>query len=206
MSVASSRVEESGPDIAVPLEKFLPSDRRRRYKYIEHVKTRLKVPTVLVLYSPGGNIGNLYWIWHTTCTDISTALQSCQPILEGIRSDIPQFHTRAMRQAAYEKYGLISSCIKKSVLRHTYKDLVGDSSAAANTSQAELRTCFFELEEPGLVYDLRQLYSGRASVYNAFWDVAKEFLEEDVGTAVDDRRHAQVVHLAKAISVIYESK
>ena len=43
-----------------------------------------------------------------------------------------------MRQAAYEKYGLVSSRVKKSVLRHMYKDVVGDSSAAATTSQAEL--------------------------------------------------------------------
>ena len=68
-----------------------------------------------------------------------------------------------MRQAAYEKYGLISPSIKK-VLRHMYKDLVGDSSAAATTSQSELDErvhAFFKLEEPDLVYDLRQLYSGR---------------------------------------------
>ena len=96
------------------------------------------MPTVLVTYSPGGNVGNLHWIWRTSCTDISSALQSCQPILESIRSDIPQFHTRAMRRAAYEKYGLISPCMKKAVLRHMYRDLVGDSSAAATTSQSEL--------------------------------------------------------------------
>lgn len=200
----SSSVEEAGRNVAVSLENFLLSDRRRRYEYMEHVKTRMNMPTVLVTYSPGCSIHNLNWIWHTTCTDISSALQSCQPILESIKSDIPQFHTRAMRQAVYEKYGLISPCIKKSVLRHMYKDLVGDSSAAATTSQAELdeRVCaFFELEEPGLIYDLRQLYSGRASQYDTFWEKAKEFLEEDIGTAVDDRRHTQVVHLAKAISV-----
>ena len=200
----SSAVEEAGPDVPVPLENFLPNDRRRRYEYIEHVKTGLKMPTVLVTYSPGGNIGSLHWIWHTTCTDISSALQSCQPILESIRSDIPQFHTRAMRQAAYEKYGLISPSIKKSVLRHMYKDLVGDLSAAATTSQSELDErvrAFFELEEPGLIYDLRQLYPGRASLYDTFWEKAEEFLEEDIGTAVDDRRHTQVVHLAKAISI-----
>ena len=43
-----------------------------------------------------------------------------------------------------------------------YKDLVGGSSAAATTSQSELDEyvhAFFELEEPDLVYDLRQLYS-----------------------------------------------
>ena len=94
--------------------------------------------------------------------------------------------------------------MKKAVLRHMYRDLVGDWSAAANTSQAELDervNAFFEMEEPGLVYDLRQIYSGRASQYDTFWERAKEFLEEDVGTAVDDRRHSQTVHLAKAISV-----
>ena len=109
-----SAIEEAGPDVPVSLENFLPSDLRRRYEYMEHVKAGMNLPTVLVTYSPGGNIGNLHWIWHTTCTDISSALQSCQPILESIRSDIPQFHTRAMRQAAYEKYGLISPSIKSS--------------------------------------------------------------------------------------------
>ena len=136
-----SSIEEAGPNVPVSLESFLPSDRRRRYEYVEHVKTGMKMPTVLVTYSPGSNIGNLQWIWHTTCTDISSALESCQPILESIRGDIPHFHTRAMRQAAYKKYDLISPCIKKSVLRHTYKDLVGDWSAAATTSQAELDEC-----------------------------------------------------------------
>ena len=87
---------------------------------MEHVKAGMHMPTVIVTYSPGGNIGNLHWIWHTTCTDISSALQSCQPILETIRSDIPHFHTRAMRQAAYEKYDLISPSIKKKV-RHVQR-------------------------------------------------------------------------------------
>ena len=60
-----------------------------------------------------------------------------------------------------------------------YKDLVGDSSAAATTSQSWRNMCaFFELEEPDLVYDIRQLYSGWASQYNTFCEKAKEFLED----------------------------
>ena len=109
-----------------------------------------------------------------------------------------------MRQAAYEKYGLISPHVKKAVLRHMYKDLVGDSSAAATTSQEEVDervAAFFELEDPDLVFDLREAYNGNSSKFDLCWSKAKEFLEEDVGTAVDDRRHSQVVHLAKAISV-----
>ena len=30
---------------------------------------------------------------------------------------------------------------------------------------------------------------------------AEKFINEDIGTAVDDRRHCQVTHLARAISV-----
>ena len=60
---------------------------------------------------------------------------------------------------------------------------------------------FIELEEPDLVYDLCQLYSGQASQYDTFWEKAKEFLEEDIGTAVDDCQHSQIVHLAKVVSL-----
>ena len=93
---------------------------------------------------------------------------------------------------------------RKSVLRHLYKSLVGDSAASTNLSEAEIDTrvaTLFEREEPGLVYDLRHHYSGRQSKFELFWQKAKEFLEEDVGTAVDDRRHSMVIHVAKAISV-----
>ena len=108
-----------------------------------------------------------------------------------------------MRKAAFEKYGLITPSVKKSILRHMHKDLAGDVSAA-DTSQAEVDNrvdVFFELEDPDLIYDFRELYAGRHTQFDTFWAKAKEFLEEDIGTSVDDRRHSQVVHLAKAVSV-----
>ena len=52
------------------------------------------------------------------------------------------------------------------------------------------------------MYDLRAENTGRPSgCYEVLSTKTKEFLEERVGTAVDDRRHSQVVHLSKAISV-----
>ena len=86
----------------------------------------------------------------------------------------------------------------------TYKDLTGDASAPANLTEAEIDgrvKMFFELEEPDVTYDLREVHAGRPSKFSMFWEKAKAFLEEDVGTAVDDRRHSDVVHLAKAISI-----
>ena len=54
-----SVVEEADPNVPVPLKNFLPSYRCRRYEYTDHVKAGMNLSTVLVTYSPGGNIGNL---------------------------------------------------------------------------------------------------------------------------------------------------
>ena len=100
---------------------------------------------------------------------------------------------------------MATSSVKKSVLRHVYRDLVGNQSAAETISQAEVDARvgrFFDLEEPDIVFDLRHVYSGNKSMFDDLsWAKAKEFLEEDVGTAIDDRRHSEVVHLTKAVSV-----
>lgn len=59
----------------------------------------------------------------------------------------------------------------------------------------------FELEDPSLVYDLRHHLAGRQAKFDTFWDEAKTFIHEDIGVAVDDRRHSTVIHIAKAVSV-----
>ena len=45
------------------------------------------------------------------------------------------------------------------------------------------------------------MYYGEKPKFDQFWSCAKEYIEEEVGTAADDRRHSTVVHVAKAISV-----
>ena len=70
-----------------------------------------------------------------------------------------------MRKAAFEKFGLITPAVSNSVLRHFYKDLAGDSSAAVNLTEKEIDEhvkTFFDLEEADAVYDLREVYAGRA--------------------------------------------
>ncbi len=50
---------------------------------------------------------------------------------------------------------------------------------------------------------LQTTHSGKAShpQYDVFWNEAEKFINEDVGMAVEDRRHGQVTHLARAISI-----
>ena len=59
-----------------------------------------------------------------------------------------------------------------------------------------------EPEDPQTIFDLRSLnsFTERAK-YDVFWDHCSQYLNECVGTAVDDSRHSEVVHLAQAISV-----
>ena len=59
---------------------LLPQERQKRYKYIEHVKQGFTMPVVLAAYLPGSNLGNLHWLRRTSASDISSALQCCQPI------------------------------------------------------------------------------------------------------------------------------
>lgn len=39
------------------------------------------------------------------------------------------------------------------------------------------------------------------SKFNVFWDYCERFLNEEVSVAVDERRHGQITHLARAISL-----
>ncbi len=87
-----------------------------------------------------------------------------------------------MRKTSFEKFGLITPSV---MLRHFYKDLTGHTSAAANLTEAEIDgrvKMFFEREEPDVTYDLREVHAGRPSKFSVFWENAKAFLEEDVGT------------------------
>ena len=53
--------------------------------------------------------------------------------------------------------------------------------------------------EDSIVGDLRSLNTGQASKYDRFWEVCDIFLSEE--SAVDDRHHGEITHLAHALSV-----
>ena len=56
-------------------------------------------------------------------------------------------------------------------------------------------------QDPNIVDDLRHHNRGQPSKYDCFWEECRKYLENVVETAVDDRRHGEHTHLAKAISV-----
>ena len=57
------------------------------------------------------------------------------------------------------------------------------------------------MEDSDVVLDLRRENRGQESQYDAFWSECQNYLSEDIGIAVDERRHGNVTHLARAISI-----
>src|SRR4051812_14326373 len=96
---------------------------------------------------------------------------------------------------------------KPSALRTIYQMLTGDVSAAETANEAKVDECVrlaLELEDPEITIDLCEHNDGRPGKYNTFWKIAAQFLAEkaaDAVTAVDERRHDTIVHLATAILV-----
>lgn len=52
-----------------------------------------------------------------------------------------------------------------------------------------------------MILDLREHNEGQPTKYSVFFDHAKTYIENVVETAVDDRRHDTIQHLATAMSV-----
>ena len=57
------------------------------------------------------------------------------------------------------------------------------------------------MEDLDIVADFRTHNGATSTCYEALWDECNRSLNEDIGIAVDDRRHGQVTHLARAISI-----
>lgn len=120
-----------------------------------------------------------------------------------MKQELPSYHTRAMRRSFIRKASLICN-LKAKDARFIYKQLSGDSAEAETADQKEIDARVyqaFEMEDPDIITDLRCHNKGQPSKYDAFFEKAKQYLENVIETAVDERRHDEMTHLAQAISV-----
>ena len=69
---------------------------------------------MLLIYSPGGSIANLQFMWQVPqdVTDQTVYFESSQATIERIKALLPTFHTRAMKRAMFEKFGHIFNNVK----------------------------------------------------------------------------------------------
>lgn len=81
----------------------------------------------------------------------------------------------------------------------------GDQSASNSAEQTQVDNRIqqiIDMEDLDVLPDLRALNSSQhKSKFDRFWEECQKFLSEDLGTGVDDRRHGNITHLARAISI-----
>ena len=87
---------------------------------------------------------------------------------------------------------------------HHWCFIIGDQSSSDTTDQSVVDKriqLILDMEDPDILPDLRIHNSGHITKYEDFWSKCEEFLAEDIGVAVDNRRHDVITHIACAISV-----
>jgi hypothetical protein len=159
-------------------------------------------------FNSGNNSYNAISIWKIDeqANEVITLQENTQIVSE-LQADAPRYHTRAMRINYLRTCDLLLPKVKSSTLRTIYRMLTGDISAANTINDAKVDKrvgIALELGDPEIVIDLREHSRERSSKYDTFWKIAAQFLAgkaADAVTAVDERRHDTIVHLATAISV-----
>ena len=202
-------LETKQPYEYVFLNALVPDNPRKKYEYLQILqRSGCKFPVVIATHTSGNNAGNVHFIWRVPTTEqLDSTMDRSQRVIEEIKPKFPVFHTRAMRSEMFTKFGLVSPGVKPAALRFFYRSLTGDTSSPNDAKEAEIDSRVLEMlsmepEDPQTLFDLREARSTKGHTkFQAFWDEAAKYIDEDVGTAVDDRRHTTITHLAKAISI-----
>ena len=185
---------------AVHLNDFLPNNRRERNKFIHGME--FPFPYELFSYDPVSNVGCLCWAWKVPVDPADSNSTASLKLVKQCKKDVPPLATRAMRKTFIERYQIVTEC-SPAVLRNMFQFVSGDvaqSSCAISKAVQERLAFALDAQDPDIVVDLCALSEGRQGRYAAFWVECGQFLADQAITAVDDRRHGQVMHMATAIS------
>ncbi|XP_053376613.1 uncharacterized protein LOC123531671 [Mercenaria mercenaria] len=169
-----------------------------RIRYIEGLS--LTHPVDVLSYDPGAGLGKVVFLW---CVPENRSpvemMSSAARIHKTLETKLPQYHTRQMRKEFVKTYTGMTD-IPPHVMRAIYSDLTLDATACQNPAiEARLRHAVLT-DDPDVAIDLRSLNPGRPNdTFNVFFDQ----LEKEVSflTATDERRHGNVEHFSKYISV-----
>ena len=199
-------IENKAPFEPVFINEHALPDARRRYDYIKG----LVVPFKCVKYTYTGSSNHLHFIWRIRPESTETeTMNECLKVRDGLKKLFPVYHSRAMKHEFVHLFRKLTHC-KSAFLREIYRRLTGDCSASSNVAEKEVDMRLNQLiedEDPDLIWDLRLNNDGRPEMYSTFLDFCRKYIDSQVETAVDDRRHDAVVesdvvtHLATAMSV-----
>ena len=199
-------LQKSGPFEPLFVNDYAPADAKRRYDYVKE----LILPYKCVQYTYTGSKNHLHFLWRVSLdTGESETLQQSMKVRDELKKSFPVYHSRAMRREFIHSFGTVTHS-KPTLLREAYRRLTGDNSASSNATEQEVDARIAQLledEDPDLVWDLRSNNSGCPETYATYLEFCQKYIDGQIESAVDDRRHDLVVgsdvvtHLAAAMSV-----
>ena len=148
-------------------------------------------------------MGTYNFLWRIPNHNEAEIVKKTPEVILSLNRMLPVYHTRAMKREFVQKASLIYK-LPSHASKTLYKNLTGDRSSANSETEKfiEMRAQqAFDMQDPDIIVDLRRHNIGQSPRYEVFFEKAKEYIENTVEHAVDDRRHDPVVHLAAAISI-----
>lgn len=149
---------------------YSPPDRYVRKHWLE--KLVLEFPVKLYRFSHGNNVGTMIFIWRLPLDSLEDHTSTAQAI-SILNKKQKQYYTRQMRKDFLSRY---SQFVKApiSVLRHMFKELVHDSSAAACSVEQQVdervAQAISEVDDPEIIMDLRKNNGKVQSSFDDFWN------------------------------------
>ena len=178
---------------------YSPSDRYVCKHWLNNLQ--LEFPVKMYRYSHGNSLGSMTFLWRLP-SDSSEDSTSTAKAITCLNSKQKLYHTRQMRRdflIQYSEFVKAPTC----VLRHMFKELVRDSSAAVPTIEQKVdervAEAIIELQDPEIIMDLRKNNGKVQSSFEDFWSELQKYLDEI--TSVNERRHGDTMYLPIAISV-----
>lgn len=133
-------------------------------------------------YTPGGGVVNHHFIWKVPeLFDVDAAIGENQRVIGEIKSQLPVYHTRAMKRQFVDMHGKLLQGTPAFLLRDIYKELTGDASVARSSDESEVDKRLretLECEDFDIIVDLREGRAEGQTKYDTFWDKCNEFLRE----------------------------
>ena len=187
------------------VDEYTPDENRERRYYLDNIAKAMPIKCHFLSIAKGNNLGTFHFIWPVPVDAAKgeEILTKDTSIVDKITADMPVYHTRFMRRKFLREATLLTAA-KPGKLIYLYKTLTGDMSAGENISddvRRERVQTLIDIEDPDVIVDLREHNEGRPEKYQLFFEKAKEYIDNVVETAVPDRRHDPVSHLATAMSV-----
>lgn len=156
----------------------------------------LQFPVMVYRFAYGANIGTLSFAWRVPDEVDQTKVSR---VITKLTADQKVYATRAMRSDFLNKFNRVSK-LSKAVLRNMFKTLMDDNSASNCAAERRVddnvAQALFDLGDPGI----RTMNGNpKSTKFDLFWQELPVFLEES--SAVDERRHSDVLHLPIAVSI-----